>query len=78
LICVNRIADKEEAGISLDKDDIYIAWYLDCNLLIDNLLLEVLSPKMVINSRGRPCDINMFAGNKEGIFGSVGKAVITH
>jgi hypothetical protein len=45
LICANRIADKEEAGIPLDKDDVHSAWYLDRDLSIDNPLLEVLSPK---------------------------------
>ncbi|KAL1856467.1 hypothetical protein Daus18300_010734 [Diaporthe australafricana] len=78
LICANRIADKEEAGIPLDKDDVHLAWYLDRNLSINNPLLLVLSPKKVLNSRGRPRDNAPFTGDEEGIFGNVGRAVVTH
>jgi hypothetical protein len=78
LICANRIADKEEAGIPLDKEDIHSAWYLDRDLSIDNPLLLVLSPKKVLNSRGRPRDNNPFAGDEEGILSSFGRAVVTH
>jgi hypothetical protein len=78
LICANRIADKEEAGIPLDKNDVHKAWYLDRDLSIENPLLMVLSPKKVFNSRGRPRDTSTFTGDEDGLFGSTGKAVVTH
>ena len=51
------MADNEEAGCSLEKADMHKVYWLDCNLLAENLLLLVLSPKKVIAIKGRPCKI---------------------
>jgi hypothetical protein len=61
LICANRIADKEEAGIPLDKEDVHSAWYLDRDLSNLNLLLVIISPKKILNTKGRPRDSGRFA-----------------
>jgi hypothetical protein len=79
LICANRIADREEADLPLEKADVHEVYWLDRNLSLDNPLLTVLSPKKVTATKGRPCEIATFTANEEGVFqgsSSRGKAVM--
>lgn len=76
LICANRLADKLEADLPLEKSDVHEAYYLNRDLSLENPLLTVKSPKKVTATKGRPRDVNTFAGNEDGIFESHGKAVI--
>jgi hypothetical protein len=68
LICANRIADREEADLPLEKADVYEVYWLDRDLSLDNPLLTVFSPKKVTAIKGRPCEIAIFAANEEGVF----------
>jgi hypothetical protein len=68
LIYTSRIADKEEAGLSLEKEDVYKVYWLDHNLILSNPLLTVLLPKKVTAIKGRPCKTAIFTANKEGVF----------
>jgi hypothetical protein len=79
LICAGRMADKEEAGLPLEKEDVHEVYWLDRDLALDNPLLTVLSPKKVTATKGRPRETATFAANEEGVFqsrSSRGKAVM--
>jgi len=62
------MADKEKADLPLEKADIYKVYWLNCNLLLKNPLLTVLSPKKVTVTKRRPCKIAIFIANKKGVF----------
>jgi len=62
------MADKEEAGLSFKKKDIYKVYWLDCDLTLSNPLLTVLLPKKVIATKGRPCETATFTADEEGVF----------
>ena len=73
------MADKEEAGLPLEKEDIYKVYWLDRDLTLSNPLLTVLSPKKVTATKERPRETATFAANEEGVFqsrSSRGKAII--
>lgn len=76
LICASRLADREEAGLPLEKSDVHKAYYLDRNLSDINPLLTILSPKKVTATKGRPRDIATFTADKDGIFESRKKAIM--
>jgi len=62
------MADKEEARLSLEKEDIYKVYWLNCNLTLSNPLLTVLLPKKIIATKERPRKIATFTANKKGVF----------
>jgi hypothetical protein len=62
------MADKEEVGLPLEKEDVYKVYWLDRDLVFSNLLLTVFSLKKVMATKGRPCETAMFVANEEGIF----------
>ncbi|KAH8774492.1 hypothetical protein F5883DRAFT_641116 [Diaporthe sp. PMI_573] len=76
VIYANCIADKEEASLPLEKSNLHKAWYLDCDLCVENPLLSVLSPKKVTATKGRPREIATFASDEEGVFEKRGKAIM--
>jgi hypothetical protein len=79
LICANRMADREEADLPLEKTDVHEVYWLDRNLSLENPLLTVLSPNKVTATKGRPRETATFAADKEGVFqssSSRGKAVM--
>jgi hypothetical protein len=62
------MANKEEAGLLLIKEDVYKVYWLDRDFLLNNLLLTVFSPKKVMTIKGRSCETAIFVADKEGIF----------
>lgn len=75
-ICADRMADKIEANLPLEKADVHEVYWLDRDLSLDNPLLTVLLPKKVTATKGRPREMATFAADEDDIFGSRGKAMM--
>jgi hypothetical protein len=71
------MANREEADLPLEKADIHKVYWLNRDLLAEDPLLLILSPKKVTIIKGRPCKMAMFAIDEEGIFGSRARAVLS-
>lgn len=64
-------------NIPLKKDNIYNTYYLNYNLFFNNLLFIILSLNKITAIKGKPYNINTFTGNKDGIFKSCKKVIIS-
>ena len=62
------MADRKEADLFFKKIDVYKVYWLNRDLLLENPLLTVLSPKKVMATKGRPYKTAIFTANEKGIF----------
>ena len=62
------MADREKADLLLEKTDVYKVYWLNCDFLLENLLLTVFLPNKVTAIKGRSRETAMFVADEEGVF----------